>query len=171
MTKNDFNPEEELEEQIEAENDEESKDAEETEANEDDSKESDSDVSPKERIAKAEAEAAKYRRMFEKAQKKQAQAQTTGGVSREEAEELLLKKEYDEDEFEEIKDVARGKGISYSEALASPLFQTWKAARDAEKRKNDASLGSSKGGSYPRSKEVPTDRDEHRAYWNKIAGN
>jgi hypothetical protein len=168
MTKNELNPEEEQEEQIEEETEETEETPEETKEDSKDSKET---LSDKERIAKAEAEAAKYRRLFEKAQKKPAQAQTTGGVSREEVEELLLKKEYDEEELEEIKDLARGKNISYSEALATPLFQSWKAARDAEKRRSDASLGSSKGGSYSVNKGVPTDRDEHRAYWNKIAGN
>ena len=170
MNKNETNPEEELEEQIDSEDEEDTDES--TEESEESTSKKDSSDSDA-RIKQAEAEAAKYRRLFEKAKRKpeSKDEDSSKGLSREEVEELLLKKEYDEEELSEIKDLARGKGISYSEAITSPIFQSWKNARDIEKRRNDASLGSSKGGSFSRNKDVPSDRDEHKAYWNKIAGN
>ena len=165
MTKNEYNPEEELEEQIDSE--------EETDESTDSEESSENDAASDDAELKAaQAEAAKYRRLFKKAQKKGTpEKDPTAGVTLEEVQELLLAKEYDEEEISEIKDLARGKSISYLQAIEHPLFKTWKDARDAEKRRADASLGTSKGAAFSKSKEVPTDRDEHREYWRKATGN
>lgn len=168
MSKNDHNPEEEQEQQIEEE-----EVAESTEETTEDSSELEALKSAKEA---AEAEAAKYRRLFNKANrkeepKKETPSEPTGNeLSRADVEEMLLAKEYDTEELEEIKDIARGKGLSYAEAIATPVFQSWKEARDNEKRKQDASLGSSKGGAYSRSKEVPQDREAHKEWYLKNFG-
>lgn len=181
MSKNDYNPEEEQEQQIEEE-----EVAESTEETTDDSSSLEALQAAQEALRAekeaAEAEAAKYRRLLNKAQrkaepKKETSSETSnesrddsGAISREQVEEMLLAKEYDEEELEEIKDIARGKGLTYAEAIATPIFKTWKEARDQEKRRQDAALGSSKGGAYSRSKEVPQDREAHKEWFLKNFG-
>lgn len=87
--------------------------------------------------------------------------------------ELRLEVGLSREEAAEAKEIAKGKGISFTEALQTPLFKLFQADREETKRKEDAKLPASKG-----SDQTPLveglkpgmTRDEHQNIFNKAIG-
>lgn len=76
-------------------------------------------------------------------------------------------------EISEAKDIAKGKGITLTEALETPVFKSFQAGILEEKRKTDAKLGAAQGsGQYvaPEGIKPGMTPAEHKAAWNKALG-
>ena len=116
-------------------------------------------------LAKAQAEAAKYRRLFEKTQKaKPVQTQTQATPLNVE-ETVLLATGMEESLLETLKKVAAVSGTSLIKAQNDPIFVAVKEKFEREKKSSSASLGASRGsGSVKAQKSLSTpglSREEH----------
>ncbi len=116
-------------------------------------------------LAKAQAEAAKYRRLFEKTQKaKPVQTQTQATPANVE-EVVLLANGMDETLMEQLKKVAAINNTSLLKAQNDPIFVAVKEKFEREKKSSNASLGASRGsGSVKAQKSLSTPgltREEH----------
>ncbi len=113
-------------------------------------------------LAKAQAEAAKYRRLLEKAQKPQA-PQTPANVE----ETVLLANGMSEELLGELKAVAAVRKTSLIKAQADPIFVAVKEKFEKEQKQKDASLGASRGAGAVKAQKTFTtpglSRDEHKA--------
>jgi hypothetical protein len=105
---------------------------------------SDSIETEEDALAKAQAEAAKYRRLFEKTQKAKAPEQTTATPSNVE-EVVLLANGMDETLMEQLKKVAAINNTSLIKAQNDPIFVAVKEKFEREKKSSNASLGASRG--------------------------
>ena len=105
---------------------------------------SDSIETEEDALAKAQAEAAKYRRLFEKTQKAKAPEQTPATPSNVE-EVVLLANGMDETLMEQLKKVAAINNTSLIKAQNDPIFVAVKEKFEREKKSSNASLGASKG--------------------------
>ena len=117
-------------------------------------------------LAKAQAEAAKYRRLFEKSQKKPAPEQTKPQATPLNVEEtVLLATGMNEELLESLKKVAQVTGTSLIKAQNDPIFVAVKEKFEREKKSSSASLGASRGsGSVKAQKSLSTPgltREEH----------
>lgn len=120
-----------------------------------------------ERVAKAEAEAAKYRRLFEKGQKptdKKAPVSTQPI----DIDERVLKAQGMSDEvLKQLKDVAKLRGLSLIDAQTDPVFQALKSQLEQEEKSKKAQLGASRGAPKVTPKKEPNTpgltREEHMA--------
>ena len=72
-----------------------------------------------------------------------ANSNLTNTLSREEV--VLIAKGYDDESFNQIQAIAKGKGISLLEAEKDPLFVSFKEKKEAEAKAEKAKLGASKG--------------------------
>lgn len=92
----------------------------------------------------------------------------------EEREELrLIARGLSDEELDEAKAIAKGKGISLLEALKTPIFTLYQNNLKEEKRKEDAKLGASRGsGQTLTEKPVKSGmtRDEHKAAFDEARG-
>lgn len=134
------------------------------------------EVDWKERALKAE-------RAIENAKKKSKRAQKTvtretpkedlpsNSLSRDDVAEMLYIKEgYSEEAIDELKAIARGKGISMPEAEKTPVFQAYKREADAKAKRQEAQLKASGGSGAGRKKKDFSDKltpEEHKALWDK----
>lgn len=78
-----------------------------------------------------------------------------------------------DEEIEQAKIVAKGKGISLIEAIKDPLFLTYQATFKENKRKEDAKLGASHGSGESQDETLITEdmtREEHMAAFKKVMG-
>jgi hypothetical protein len=94
-------------------------------------------------------------------------------LTREEAEEMLLKtsaKLSDED-MDMVKTIAKGKGISLIQATEHTLFKTYQEKVEQERKAEKAKLGVSKGSSISQGKASFTSpglsEDEHKKLWKE----
>ncbi len=86
----------------------------------------------------------------------------------------LIARGLSDEEIEQAKVVARGKGIVLTEAIKDPLFLNYQATLKENARKEKAKLGASKGSGE--SQEEPLikpdmTRDEHMKAFKKASGN
>ena len=101
------------------------------------------------------AEALKYKaiamRKAKQAVKPEPKQQTleTNYLTREEG--ILIAKGMSDEELNQLKVIAKGKGVSLLEAEKDPLFTTYYEKVQKEKRSEQAKLGTSKGSSYNKS--------------------
>lgn len=95
--------------------------------------------------------------------------QTTSAI----AEELrLIAKGLSDEEISEAKSIARGKGISLTEALKDKLFLAYQEVLAEEDRKTKAKLGASKGSVFQKDNTFKSgmSQAEHKALWMKVVG-
>lgn len=125
-------------------------------------------------LAKAQAEAAKYRRLFEKAQKapeKKAEATPQPNVE----ETVLLANGMDEELLTQLKKVASINGTSLIKAQNDPIFVAVKEKFEKDKKRENASLPATRGsGSAKVQKGLDTpglSRDEHKKLALEALGN
>jgi len=120
------------------------------------------------------AEALKYKaiamRKAKQAVKPEPKQQTleTNYLTREEG--ILIAKGMSDEELNQLKVIAKGKGISLLEAEKDPLFTTYYEKVQKEKRSEQAKLGTSKGSSYKEEKPKFTaglSREEHMKLWRE----
>lgn len=116
-------------------------------------------------LAKAQAEAAKYRRLFEKSQKKPAEQTKPQATPANVEEVVLLANGMDETLMEQLKKVAAINNSSLLKAQNDPIFVAVKEKFEREKKSSNASLGASRGsGSAKVKKDLSTPgltREEH----------
>ena len=119
---------------------------------------------PETRIAKAEAEAAKYRRLFEKEQSK---PKGTPQASPNVEETVLLANGMSEALMNELKAVAAVRKVSLIKAQSDPIFVAVKEKFEKDQKREDASLPASRGsGAAKPKKDFSTPgltREEHMA--------
>jgi uncharacterized iron-regulated protein len=125
------------------------------------------ELSDADKLAKAQAEANKWRRIAQKKDKPQI---TNPDLS----DELkLIARGLSDEEIEQAKVVAKGKGVSLTEAIKDPLFTTFQERIKEEKRKEDAKLGATRGsGESSDESLVKPDmtREEHMKVFKKVHG-
>jgi hypothetical protein len=86
------------------------------------------------------------------------------------AELKLIARGLSDEEINEAKDIARGKGITLTEALDTAIFKLFQANMKEEKRKEDAKLPASKGsGSTPLAEGIKEGMSpaEHKEAWKQ----
>lgn len=140
------------------------------------------ELDDKKKLAKAEAKAAKYRRLFQKArqhskaskpEKPEPKSPTPPAVDVDER--ILLSQGMSKDLLKELKDVARLRGVSLIEAQSDKLFIGIKDEYEKDQRRKAASLPASRGsGSSKPKKSLTTpglSRDEHKALMREAASN
>ena len=92
----------------------------------------------------------------------------------EEREELrLIARGLSDDELDEARAIAKGKGISLVEAIKTPIFKLYQANLQEEKRKEDAKLGASRGsGQALTEKPIKSGmtKEEHKAAFDEARG-
>lgn len=96
-------------------------------------------------LAKAQAEAAKYRRLFEKSQKKPVEQTKPQATPLNVEETVLLATGMNEELLESLKKVAQVTGTSLIKAQNDPIFVAVKEKFEREKKSSSASLGASRG--------------------------
>lgn len=130
-----------------------------------------SELSLEAQLAKAQAEANKWRRIANKNQKdSKPQITTTPDLS----DELkLIARGLSDEEIDQAKVVAKGKGVSLQEAIKDPLFVTYQENLKEKQRKENARLGASRG-SGESEDETPVKpdmtREEHQKAFKKVLG-
>jgi len=86
----------------------------------------------------------------------------------------LVARGLSDEEIEQAKVIARGKGIALTEAVKDPLFLTYQADLKEKERKEKAKLGASKGSGEGQEDEPEVKpgmtRDEHQEKFKKIVG-
>lgn len=91
-----------------------------------------------------------------------------------EREELrLIAKGLSDEELAEAKDIAKGKGISLTEAMKTPLFQLFQEKVKADKAREASRLPGSHGsGQTPPASGIKSGmkKEEHEAEWRKTMG-
>lgn len=97
-----------------------------------------------------------------------ANSNITNTLSRDEV--ILIAKGYDDESFNQIQAIAKGKGISMLEAEKDPLFVSFKEKKDAEAKAEKAKLGASKGSGQKESKPGFQNFDsleDHKKIWKE----
>jgi hypothetical protein len=129
------------------------------------------------RLAKAEADAAKYRRLFEKTQKpnveKQKVTSQASPLNVEEA--VLLAQGMPEDLITSLKKVAQVEGIgSLIKAQTNPIFVAVKEKYEKDQKQKQSSMPASRGaGQVKVKKDISSpglSRDEHKAMLEEMLG-
>ena len=98
-------------------------------------------------------------------------AETPTGLTRDEG--ILYSKGFEDDEVEYAQKVATLQGVKLTEAVKDPLFTTWKSNKDADFKKQQAQLGTSKGAktTIKKSFDTPGLSDEdHKALFKETVG-
>lgn len=124
-----------------------------------------------EQLAQAKAEAAKYRRLFEKTQKptqtpvEQNQSQTSSSSTVDVDERILKAQGMNPELLKQLKDIAALKKVSLIDAQTDELFVAVKAQFEKEEKRKAAQVGASRGsGSVQVRKTLNTpglSREEH----------
>lgn len=122
------------------------------------------DETPEAKLSKAEAEAAKYRRLFEK---EQAKPKGTPQASPNVEETVLLANGMPDELMVELKAVAAVRKLSLIKAQNDPIFVAVKEKFEKDQKREDASLPASRGsGAMKVKKDFTTPgltREEHMA--------
>ncbi len=85
----------------------------------------------------------------------------------------LIARGLSDEEIEQAKVVAKGKGIALTEAIKDPLFQSYQATLKEKERKEKAKLGASKGSGESADKTLikpGMSDEEHREAFKKVMG-
>lgn len=86
----------------------------------------------------------------------------------------LIARGLSDEEIEQAKVVAKGKGVPLLEAIKDPLFTIYQGDLKDKKRKEDAKLGASKGSGETQEEITGTEsgstREEHEKAFNKLMG-
>lgn len=134
------------------------------------------ELSIEEKLAKAEADASKWRRIAQKNQRNSTavpEPRTTTPDPQLSEELKLIARGLSDEEIEQAKVVAKGKGIPLTEAVKDSLFIAYQDNLKEEKRKADAKLGASKGsGESEDNTLIKPDmtREEHQKAFKKVVG-
>ncbi len=86
----------------------------------------------------------------------------------------LIARGLSDEEIEQAKVVAKGKGINLTEAIKDPLFVTYQENLKEQQRKENAKLGASKGSGESREESIVKSgmsREEHMKAFKKVMGN
>jgi len=120
------------------------------------------------------AEALKYKaiamRKAKQAVKPEPKQQTlqTEQLTRDEV--ILIAKGHDDETLNQLKVIAKGKGVSLLDAEKDPLFTSYFDKVQKEKRSEQAKLGASKGSAFKETKaefKSGLTREEHMALWKE----
>lgn len=123
-----------------------------------------------------EAEAKKWKAIAERKAKREAQAPKVAPQNlnnNQLSEELkLIAKGLSDEEIEQAKVIAKGRGTNLAEALKDPMFTAFQKELKEQARKESAKLGASRGSGKA---DVETFRpgmtdEEHKALWRKNNG-
>jgi hypothetical protein len=129
-------------------------------------KEETPEETPEEKLVKAENEAAKYRRLYEKSQKPVAKAKAPQQTSSSVEETVLMAQGMDEGLLNELKAVAQVRKTTLIKAQNDPIFIAVKEKFEKDKKQKDASLPASRGsGGVKAKKSVSSSglsREEHK---------
>lgn len=124
-------------------------------------------------ISKEKFKAMQKKAIAYDASKKTPQNITNNSLTREEAEEMLLKtsaKLSDED-MKVLKTVAKGEGISLIQATENPLFKAYQEKMVEERKREQAKLGASRGSSVSQGKASFTtpglSAEDHKKLWKE----
>lgn len=133
------------------------------------------ELSVEDKLAKAQAEANKWRRIAQKNQKPQADVSPHITTDPQIAEELkLIARGLSDEEIEQAKVVAKGKGISLVDATKDALFLTYQSDLKEKAKREAAKLGASKGSGETQQEitgvESGSSREQHMAAFKKING-
>lgn len=85
----------------------------------------------------------------------------------------LIARGLSDEEIEQAKVVAKGKGIVLTEAIKDPLFLSYQATLKEQERKEKAKLGASKGSGESRDETLikqDMTREEHQEAFKKVMG-
>jgi len=85
----------------------------------------------------------------------------------------LIARGLSDDDIDQAKVIAKGRGVSLPEALKDPLFTAYKVAKEESDRKDKAKLGGSHGSGQEEDKPlVDTDmkREDHLKVWKERMG-
>ena len=85
----------------------------------------------------------------------------------------LIARGLSDEEIEQAKVIAKGKGVVLAEAIKDPLFLSYQATLKEERRKEKAKLGASKGSGESQDESLikqDMPRDEHQKVFNKVMG-
>lgn len=133
------------------------------------------ELSVEDELAKAHAEAAKWRRIAQKNQRQETVPEPRIIHNPDLSDELkLIARGLSDEEIEQAKIIAKGKGIVLTEAIKDPLFTIYQNDLKEKQRKEDAKLGASKGsGESGDSSLIKPDmtREEHLEAFQKVMGN
>jgi len=124
-----------------------------------------------ERQAKAQILARAKKAEAELKELKKAQAPHINNNSELTEEIKLIARGLSDEEIEQAKVVAKGKGIALTEAIKDNLFLTYQSDLKEKKRKEDAKLGASKGSGESQDDSGLTyemSREDHQKAFNKI---
>lgn len=133
------------------------------------------ELTVEQKLAKAEAEAHKWRRIAQKNQKPQATEAPQITTSPQLSDELkLIARGLSDEEIDKAKVIAKGTGVSLTEAIKDPLFELFQAKVKEDKKKADAKLGASRGSGETEKEitgiEFGSTRDEHIEAFKKVMG-
>lgn len=120
------------------------------------------------RAKEAEAKAKKLREENEALKNKPQEKINPPTIDTEEL--RLIAKGLTDEDIEKARIISKGKGISLSEAIKDPMFVAAKEKEEAERKKEDAKLGASKGSSQADGEKVfksGLTREEHMAAWKE----
>lgn len=85
----------------------------------------------------------------------------------------LIARGLSDEEIDQAKVIAKGKGVPLTEAIKDPLFVIYQGDLKEKQRKEEAKLGASKGsGEAKESELIKSDmtREEHQAVFKKVMG-
>lgn len=123
-------------------------------------------------LAHAKSEAAKFRRLLEKAQKPKATEATQKTPPSSVEETVLLAQGMSEDLLSELKAVAKVRNVSLIKAQADPIFTMIKEKFEKDLKQKEASLPASRGSSSAKVKKdfnTPNlTREEHKRMFNEF---
>lgn len=123
--------------------------------------------SEKVRIAKDEADQAKKDLATER--EKNARPEVKPEAQSDPEEIKLIARGLSDQEIDEAKSIAKGKGISLSDAVKTPIFKLFQDNIKEEERKERAKLGASAGSNREGESEITvkpgTTTDEHKKIW------
>lgn len=131
-------------------------------------------ITVEERVTKAEAEAAKYRRLFEKSQKPTEKKVIVQPDSINIDERVLKAQGMPNEQLTVLKDIARLRGTSLIDAQSDPLFEAEKSRLEKEEKAKKAQLGASRGAPKTQPKKDFTtpglSREDHMALSREMNG-
>jgi hypothetical protein len=130
------------------------------------------------RAKKAEAEARALKAQLKaKAEAKKEEApkkinQNSDSISREEV--VLMTQGFDDEDLTKLGVIAKGLGITLTEAKSDPMFEAYLDKKKAEIKKKKAAMGASKGSGATQQDGIDFNRpmtdEEHKAAWKKKMG-
>lgn len=122
-------------------------------------------------LAKAQAEANKWRRIAQKNQKTDSKPRITNPDLSDELK--LIARGLSDEEIDKAKVIAKGNGTSLSEALKDPMFTAYQEKLKEDRRREDAKLGGTRGSGESQDESLikpDMTREEHMAAFKQVHG-